>query len=84
MILPYLDSVGMDLKLPRVGENRWQEHAEFLKRCHQSSVEVFVKVIISKNTDPAELECSVSRSSQPGIPVVFATSDAPQTITADG
>jgi len=45
----------MDLKLPSVsGENRWQEHAEFLKRCHQSSVEVFVKVI--KN-DPAELEC---------------------------
>jgi len=47
------DSVGMDLKLPSVsGENRWQEHAEFLKRCHQSS-EVFVKVIISLETQPS-------------------------------
>lgn len=57
MILPYLDSVGMDLKLPSVsGENRWTEHAEFLQRCYDSQVEVFVKIIISSQTDVAELE----------------------------
>lgn len=59
MILPYLDSVGMDLKLPSVsGENRWQEHAAFLNLCYNSQVEVFVKIIISSHTDPSELERS--------------------------
>ncbi len=58
-ILPYLDSVGMDLKLPSVsGENLWQEHAEFLQRCYQAGVDVFVKVIISHLTNPDELERS--------------------------
>lgn len=57
MILPYLDSVGMDIKLPSVsGEPHWQEHAEFLQMCHDSQVEFFVKIIISHQTDPAELE----------------------------
>jgi 7-carboxy-7-deazaguanine synthase len=56
-ILPYLDSVGMDFKLYSVsGENRWQEHEKFLKLCHLARVEVFVKIIVSKNTDLAELE----------------------------
>jgi len=58
-ILPYLDSVGMDLKLPSVsGENCWQEHAEFLRLCYQASVEVFVKLIVSSLTDPTELQRS--------------------------
>lgn len=57
MILPYLDAVGMDWKLPSVsGENRQDEHVEFLQRCHQASVEVFVKAIVSSQTDPIELE----------------------------
>jgi 7-carboxy-7-deazaguanine synthase len=59
MILPYLDSVGMDLKLPSVsGENYWQEHAQFLQFCQKSQVEVFVKIVISQQTNPAELERS--------------------------
>ncbi len=72
MILPYLDSVGMDLKLPSTsGENRWQEHAKFLQLCYESQVEVFVKIIISKQTDPGELERSASLVAQvsPSIPV---------------
>lgn len=57
MLLPYLDSVGMDIKLPSVsGEDRWLSHAEFLRLCDQASVEVFVKLIIDRNTDPVELE----------------------------
>lgn len=56
-ILPYLNSVGMDLKLPSVsGESCWQEHAKFLQYCYDSSVEVFVKIIISSQTDVLELE----------------------------
>lgn len=56
-ILPYLDSVGMDLKLPSVsGENHWRSHAQFLQSCYDSKIEVFVKIIISSQTDVAELE----------------------------
>ncbi|ABA20367.1 Radical SAM [Trichormus variabilis ATCC 29413] len=55
-ILPYLDSVGMDLKLPSVsGESHWQAHSQFLQLCHSQS-ETFVKIIISHRTDLAELE----------------------------
>jgi organic radical activating enzyme len=57
MVLPYLDSVGMDIKLKSVsGEDRWQAHAEFLQLCKTSQVEVFVKLIVDRHTDPAELE----------------------------
>lgn len=57
IILPYLDAVGMDLKLASVsGENRFPEHTEFLQRCYDASVDVFVKVIVSSQTDPHELE----------------------------
>ncbi|MBD2436760.1 7-carboxy-7-deazaguanine synthase QueE [Nostoc sp. FACHB-110] len=57
MILPYLDAVGMDLKLPSVsGENHWQAHAKFLQLCHNSSLDVFVKIIISQTTHLDELK----------------------------
>ena len=57
MVLPFLDSVGMDIKLKSVsGEERWQAHAEFLQLCHTASVEVFVKIIVDCNTDPIELK----------------------------
>ncbi len=72
MILPYLDSVGMDVKLPSVsGEERWQAHAEFLQLCHTASVEVFVKLIIDRDTDPTELERSAQLVADvsPKIPV---------------
>jgi 7-carboxy-7-deazaguanine synthase len=55
-ILPYLDLVGMDIKLPSVsGENHWSEHQEFLKICHDRGLEVFTKIIISETTNPDEL-----------------------------
>ena len=56
MVLPYLDSVGMDIKLPSVsGEDRWQAHADFLQICFTSSIEIFVKLIVDRNTDRADL-----------------------------
>jgi organic radical activating enzyme len=57
MILPFLDSVGMDLKLPSVsGESHWQEHQEFLQLCFDANLEIFVKIIVSQRTDSRELE----------------------------
>jgi organic radical activating enzyme len=72
VILPYLDSVGMDFKLPSVsGESRWQEHRQFLQCCYDAKVEVFVKIIISSQTDSAELERSAElvAAVSPEIPV---------------
>ncbi len=72
LILPYLDSVGMDLKLPSVsGETHWQAHTEFLRRCRSAHVEVFGKVIISDQSDPAELEqaAELVAAVSPEIPV---------------
>ncbi|HEY9690916.1 MAG TPA: 7-carboxy-7-deazaguanine synthase QueE [Oculatellaceae cyanobacterium] len=72
LILPYLDSVGMDIKLPSVsGESHWQAHAEFLKRCHSSKVEVFVKLIISAETAPNELQqtAELVADCSPNIPM---------------
>ncbi|MBO3461175.1 7-carboxy-7-deazaguanine synthase QueE [Aetokthonos hydrillicola Thurmond2011] len=72
MILPYLDSVGMDFKLPSTsGESRWQEHAKFLQLCYDSHVEIFVKIIISQTTDSTELERSalLVADVSPTIPV---------------
>ncbi|WP_414516769.1 7-carboxy-7-deazaguanine synthase QueE [Nostoc sp. PCC 9305] len=72
MIIPYLDSVGMDFKLPSVsGESHWQEHSKFLQLCYDSYLNVFVKIIVSQNTDPAELERSASLVAEvsPDIPV---------------
>jgi organic radical activating enzyme len=72
MVLPYLDSVGMDIKLKSVsGEERWQAHAEFLQLCHNSSVDVFVKLIVDRNTEPAELEqaAQLVADVSPQIPV---------------
>lgn len=55
-ILPYLDLVGMDIKLPSVsGENYWQEHQQFLQLCRDAGVEVFAKIVISQTTNPEEL-----------------------------
>lgn len=56
-ILPYLDLIGMDLKLPSVsGESHWAAHAEFLQACVEAKVQVFCKVILAQQTDPADLK----------------------------
>ncbi|HEY9599375.1 MAG TPA: 7-carboxy-7-deazaguanine synthase QueE [Cyanophyceae cyanobacterium] len=74
MVLPYLDSVGMDIKLPSVsGETQWQAHAQFLQLCHDASVDVFVKLIVDFNTNPTELEQAMQLVADvsPKIPVIL-------------
>jgi 7-carboxy-7-deazaguanine synthase len=56
MVIDQLDLVGMDIKLPSVcGEEHWQAHQEFLQLCHNQERSVFVKAIISDQTEPDEL-----------------------------
>ncbi|MDF5727695.1 MAG: 7-carboxy-7-deazaguanine synthase QueE [Rhizonema sp. PD38] len=72
MILPYIDSVGMDFKLKSTsGESRWEEHAKCLQLCHKAKLEVFVKIIVSQKTEPTELERSalLVAGVSPEIPV---------------
>ncbi|MFW6358377.1 MAG: 7-carboxy-7-deazaguanine synthase QueE [Chroococcales cyanobacterium] len=72
LILPYLDLIGMDLKLPSVsGEQHWQAHTEFLQQCQDSSVNVFVKLIIAHKTNPADLKqaAELVAAVNPEIPV---------------
>lgn len=71
-VLPYLDLVGMDVKLPSVsGEVCWEAHQEFLQRCYEANVEVFIKTIVSSQTNPSELEqmAELVASIDPKIPV---------------
>jgi 7-carboxy-7-deazaguanine synthase len=57
LILPYLDSIGMDIKLPSVsGEQCWIEHKNFLQLCSDTNLEIFIKIIVSQETDSEDLE----------------------------
>ncbi len=56
-LLPFLDLVGMDLKLPSVsGETHWLAHTKCLQLCQQERLDVFCKVIIAQQTDPNDLQ----------------------------
>ncbi|MDG2992053.1 7-carboxy-7-deazaguanine synthase QueE [Candidatus Synechococcus calcipolaris G9] len=71
-LLPYLDSIGMDIKLPSVsGECHWSAHRTFLELCHQAKVDVFCKVIISHATSDRDREQlrSLIAAIDPHIPI---------------
>jgi 7-carboxy-7-deazaguanine synthase len=71
-ILPYLDLVGMDIKLPSVsGEAHWEAHQTFLQYCDRSEAEVFCKAIVSSATDLGEIERAANLLAEvnPAIPL---------------
>ena len=52
-VLPYIDIVSMDIKLPSTsGREYWQEHRRFLTLASQK--EVFVKIVVSSLTGEGE------------------------------
>jgi len=57
-LLPWLDIAAMDIKLPSVTKNEaaWGGHRRFLERCLENDVEVFAKVVVSADTDLADLD----------------------------
>jgi 7-carboxy-7-deazaguanine synthase len=64
-VITHLDLVGMDIKLPSVsGETHWDAHREFLQICVDNRVEVFIKLIIANDTDPAELRTTAEMVSE--------------------
>jgi 7-carboxy-7-deazaguanine synthase len=71
-LLPHLDMVGMDVKLPSVsGETHWEAHGVFLSLCDQSGVTVFCKLIVSRGTAEADLDHAAALIAEvnPNIPV---------------
>ncbi|MEM6503037.1 MAG: 7-carboxy-7-deazaguanine synthase QueE [Cyanobacteria bacterium P01_C01_bin.89] len=73
-ILPLLDSIGMDMKLPSVsGENRWDAHGEFLRLCVDKNVDIFVKAIVSDTTTLDDLDRTgeLINAADPNIPLIL-------------
>lgn len=60
LLLPYIDIISMDIKLSSSTGQRsfWNEHREFLKI--GSAKEIFVKVVITKNTTLNDFETAVN------------------------
>lgn len=57
MLLPLLDLVGMDVKIPSTsGETWWTEHEQFLDACREANVAAFVKAVVCDRTQAQELE----------------------------
>lgn len=52
-VLPYIDVISMDIKLPSItGQELWSEHEEFLRLANTRSV--FVKVVVTDKTTQDE------------------------------
>lgn len=60
-VIDAIDVISMDLKLPSSTQCRsyWQEHLEFLKIAHKHQVELFIKTVISKDTDMTDIHEAV-------------------------
>jgi Organic radical activating enzymes len=53
-VLPMIDIISMDIKLPFSGRSFWDEHESFLR--HSLKKEVFVKIVVNENTPLNDLE----------------------------
>jgi len=72
MILPYIDIISMDIKLPSAtGQEVWKEHREFLELA--SSLDTFVKIVLTDRTDEVEFQRAIElvASVDRNIPVIL-------------
>jgi organic radical activating enzyme len=74
-VLPYVSVVSMDIKLPSATgvEPRWQDNAEFLRKTVVAGREVYVKLVVTEETNDGDLEhaiCIVTRINK-HIPIVI-------------
>ena len=56
-VLPWVDIVAMDLKPPSATADRplWREHERFLRMAHEAGRDVFVKVVVTAQTQDEEI-----------------------------
>ncbi len=71
LVLPAIDVVSMDVKLPSNSGERefWEAHREFLKLASQR--ECYVKVLVDERTDAAEVRraAALVQEVAPGVPL---------------
>lgn len=53
-VLPCVDYISMDIKLPFQGQSFWEQHADFLRLSLEK--EVFVKIVVARDSAEADLE----------------------------
>ncbi|MCD4783242.1 MAG: 7-carboxy-7-deazaguanine synthase QueE [Candidatus Eremiobacteraeota bacterium] len=84
-VLPYIDIIAMDIKLPSISgiENQLENHREFIstawneKYRHSSGLvsedRFFIKIVIGDNLDTAELDraCEMIAGFSPDIPLIL-------------
>lgn len=74
-VLPWVDFVAMDIKLPSVtGESAaWSAHRKFLKLATASRAETFVKIVVSRTTDEREVRraARLVATLTPHVPVIL-------------
>lgn len=71
-VLPYIDMISMDIKLPSAtGQDMWQEHKEFLRIANTRTV--FVKVVVTNKTSNEELQQTIDliAAVSPEIPLII-------------
>jgi 7-carboxy-7-deazaguanine synthase len=72
-LLPHLDYIGMDIKLPSSSgcPGLWEEHQSFLELAAGKGV--YVKVVIDKSTEDWEIErsCQMVADVDPAIPLIL-------------
>jgi len=61
-VLPYVDVVSMDIKLPSSTGcgPKWNEHREFLKKCIAVGKDVYLKMVVTSQTSDSDIQKSIS------------------------
>lgn len=71
-VLPYLDAISMDIKLPSAGgQELWQQHEEFLQLANTRRV--FVKIVVTGKTTAEEFQQALELIARvnPDIPLII-------------
>jgi organic radical activating enzyme len=75
VILPWLDFVAMDIKLPSVtgASAAWTAHRKFLELAAASRAETFVKIVVSRTTAEREVRraARLVAAVEPCVPVIL-------------
>jgi len=71
-VLPYIDIISMDIKLPSsTGQDVWQQHEAFLRIANQKKV--FVKIVVTGQTTQSEFQQAIELVAKvnPTIPFII-------------
>jgi organic radical activating enzyme len=81
-ILPLVDVISMDIKLPFDGKTFWDVHESFLQYSIQK--EVFVKIVVNKDTAVKDLQhaCDIIARVAPSIPTILQPVTQTQSVQA--